>query len=161
MNWQTIASTGNLVFGDELEALDREAARLKAEQGVDIIIALTHAGLEVDLEVAKRTQYADVIVGAHSHTLLYNGAAPQPISRQRLSQPTNQQPGLPLFVSRHAAFGRDRLRDVPRGGAPGLGPHRARGAGLLLHQVPRQPDGALRRGRRGVFLGGKPHLDEP
>lgn len=71
----TIARTEKLVFSDELEALDAEAARLKAS-GVDIIVALSHAGIDVDLDVAKKTQYADVIVGAHSHTLLYNGDPP-------------------------------------------------------------------------------------
>ncbi|XP_052133254.1 apyrase-like [Frankliniella occidentalis] len=71
----TIAQTEKLRFTDELEALDREAAKLKAE-GVDIIVGLSHAGIEVDLDVAAKTKYADVIVGAHSHTLLYNGTAP-------------------------------------------------------------------------------------
>ncbi|XP_034245114.1 apyrase-like [Thrips palmi] len=72
----TIATTEKLKFGDELEALDKEAERLKREQGVDIIVALSHAGLDVDLAVAQKTKYADVIVGAHSHTLLYNGPPP-------------------------------------------------------------------------------------
>jgi len=71
----TIAQTEKLNFTDELEALDREAAKLKA-QGVDIIVGLSHAGIEVDLAVAAKTKYADVIVGGHSHTLLYNGTAP-------------------------------------------------------------------------------------
>ncbi|KAK3925367.1 Apyrase [Frankliniella fusca] len=71
----TIAQTEKLKFTDELEALDAEAEKLQA-QGVDIIVGLSHAGIEVDLAVAAKSKYADVIVGAHSHTLLYNGTAP-------------------------------------------------------------------------------------
>lgn len=57
----------------------KEAAKLK-RQGVDIIIVLSHCGLEVDYEIAK---YAgpdiDVIVGGHSHYFLYTGPnAPGP-----------------------------------------------------------------------------------
>ena len=78
---QTIAKTEKLKFGDELEALDAEAGRLK-EEGVDIIVALSHAGLDVDLEVAKATKYADVIVGGHSHTLLYTGECRYPTTSE-------------------------------------------------------------------------------
>lgn len=42
------------------------------EQGVDIIIALTHCGLGVDYRIAKETApFVDVIVGGHSHTFMY------------------------------------------------------------------------------------------
>lgn len=50
-----------------------EAAKLK-KQGVDIIIVLSHCGLDVDYKIAR---YAgpdvDVIVGGHSHTFMYTG----------------------------------------------------------------------------------------
>ena len=69
---QEISSTENLVFLDETETVNKEAAKLK-EQGVDIIIALSHGGLDVDLEVAAAAPDVDVIVGGHSHSFLYTG----------------------------------------------------------------------------------------
>ncbi len=61
----------NITFEDEIEAVNREAKRLK-EQGVEIIIAAGHAGYnEVDLQMAAQVQDVDIIVGGHSHTFLY------------------------------------------------------------------------------------------
>ncbi len=40
------------------------------EDGIDVIIALTHLGYEQDLELAMSVDGIDVIVGGHSHTLL-------------------------------------------------------------------------------------------
>ncbi|XP_047511504.1 apyrase-like [Pieris napi] len=70
------ADTGRVVVEDELEAINREAAIL-AEQNVDIIIVLSHMGYSMDQELAaKMSPEVDVIVGAHSHTLLFTGDAP-------------------------------------------------------------------------------------
>ncbi|KAJ4433449.1 hypothetical protein ANN_15752 [Periplaneta americana] len=67
-----LSSTGKLKFLDEIETVMAEAANLKS-QGVDIIIALSHAGLDVDREVAAAVPDVDVIVGGHSHSFLYTG----------------------------------------------------------------------------------------
>ena len=48
-----------------------EAKRLH-EDGVEILIALGHSGYKEDLKIA-RVPYIDLVVGAHSHTFLYNG----------------------------------------------------------------------------------------
>lgn len=41
-------------------------------QGVDIIIVLSHCGLEADYRIAKEIAgYVDIIVGGHSHTFMY------------------------------------------------------------------------------------------
>lgn len=69
---QELSSTGKLKFLNETEAVLEEAARLKS-QGVDIIIALSHAGLDVDREVAAAVPDVDIIVGGHSHSFLYTG----------------------------------------------------------------------------------------
>lgn len=45
-------------------------------QGIKIIIGLSHSGYVKDLEVAKSVPEVDVIVGGHSHSLLFSG--PQP-----------------------------------------------------------------------------------
>lgn len=43
------------------------------EQGVNIIIVLSHCGLDVDYEIARETApFIDVIVGGHTHSFMYN-----------------------------------------------------------------------------------------
>ncbi|CAK1541648.1 unnamed protein product [Leptosia nina] len=70
------ADIGQLIIEDELEAINREAAIL-AEQNIDIIIVLSHMGYFTDQELAARMSTdVDIIVGAHTHTLLYTGSAP-------------------------------------------------------------------------------------
>ncbi|XP_050355013.1 apyrase-like isoform X1 [Nymphalis io] len=72
-----LASTGRLVFTDEVEAVRREAEKLHA-QGVDIIVVLSHCGLEIDREIAMHAgPYIDIVVGGHSHTLLSNFDPPE------------------------------------------------------------------------------------
>ncbi|XP_034827397.1 apyrase-like [Maniola hyperantus] len=67
---------GNVEFTDPLEAAKREAKELN-DQGVDIIIVLSHCGLDVDKKIARDSgEYIDIIVGGHSHSLLWNGPAP-------------------------------------------------------------------------------------
>ncbi|XP_031764465.1 apyrase [Galleria mellonella] len=71
-----LSSPGNVVFTDPREALKREAKAL-TDKGVDIIVLLSHCGLEVDKELARDYgQYVDVIVGGHTHSLLWNGPSP-------------------------------------------------------------------------------------
>ncbi|CAG9793356.1 unnamed protein product [Diatraea saccharalis] len=68
-----LASTGKLRFTDEVETVKAEAEKLNL-QGVDVIIVLSHCGLDIDREIALHGgPYIDIIVGGHSHTLLYNG----------------------------------------------------------------------------------------
>ena len=61
-------------FGDAQKALE-DAVRELTAQGVQIIIALTHLGLENDRQLARAVNGVDVIVGAHSHSLLSNTLA--------------------------------------------------------------------------------------
>lgn len=50
----------------------RREATLLREQGVDIVIVLSHCGLDVDYQIAKNTTpLIDVIVGGHTHTFMY------------------------------------------------------------------------------------------
>ncbi|XP_047537492.1 apyrase-like isoform X1 [Vanessa atalanta] len=72
-----LASSGRLVFTDEVEAVKREAEKLHA-QGIDIIVVLSHCGLDIDREIAMRAgPHIDIIVGGHSHTLLSNSDPPE------------------------------------------------------------------------------------
>lgn len=62
----------NVKFGDVIACVRAEAQRLKKE-GVDILIALGHAGFATDKKVAEEIDELDVIVGGHTNTFLYNG----------------------------------------------------------------------------------------
>lgn len=53
----------------------KEATQLKA-QGINILIALGHSGLERDRQIAAGCPDIDVVIGGHSHTFLYSGQAP-------------------------------------------------------------------------------------
>ncbi|NLI70870.1 MAG: hypothetical protein GX364_08420 [Firmicutes bacterium] len=61
-----IADRGTLTFEDRFDSA-REAVGL-LEDRVDIIVALNHAGLDEDRELASTVPGIDIIVGGHSHT---------------------------------------------------------------------------------------------
>jgi 5'-nucleotidase/UDP-sugar diphosphatase len=65
---ETSSPGPNVVFMDEVEALQQDVAQLQ-EQGVDIILALTHVGLPTDLVIAEQVEGIDAVIGGHSHTL--------------------------------------------------------------------------------------------
>ncbi|XP_041971871.1 apyrase-like [Aricia agestis] len=70
------SNSGNAIFNDPIEAAEREA-QILTEKGVDIIIVLSHCGIEVDKKMARTVgENIDIIVGGHSHSLLWNGTAP-------------------------------------------------------------------------------------
>lgn len=70
------APIGNVIMENEVETVNREADIL-TRQGVDIIIVLSHCGLDRDRFIAANVvKEVDLIVGGHSHTLLYNGDTP-------------------------------------------------------------------------------------
>jgi 5'-nucleotidase / UDP-sugar diphosphatase len=65
-----ISSPGDaVIFQEEIDALQGDVDAL-TEQGVDMIIALTHVGLPADIRIAEAVTGIDVIVGGHSHTYL-------------------------------------------------------------------------------------------
>ena len=60
----------------EIEFLDRHQTAVKMvetlqERGAAIIVAITHSGVDEDIELARNVDGIDVIVGGHSHTVLY------------------------------------------------------------------------------------------
>lgn len=69
--FQEIAPTERLRFHEETDAIRREALSL-SEQGVNIIIVLSHCGLAIDYQIARETApFVDVIVGGHTHSFMY------------------------------------------------------------------------------------------
>ncbi|WP_162551198.1 5'-nucleotidase C-terminal domain-containing protein [Paenibacillus tepidiphilus] len=65
-----LASPGDkIIFNNYVESA-KKAVKLLEDQGINKIIALTHLGYTVDLELAKAVPGIDIIVGGHSHTKL-------------------------------------------------------------------------------------------
>ncbi|MEQ8366112.1 MAG: 5'-nucleotidase C-terminal domain-containing protein [Roseicyclus sp.] len=66
---ETSSPGAAIIFQDEIDALQADVDAL-TEQGVTMIIALTHVGLPMDMRIAEAVTGIDVIVGGHSHTYL-------------------------------------------------------------------------------------------
>lgn len=64
---------GRLRYLDPVEVTDRYAELLK-EKGCDLVIVLSHLGIEksdfTDIHLAEATHDVDMIIGGHSHTFL-------------------------------------------------------------------------------------------
>lgn len=90
-----ISNTENLHILDEIQSVKAEADRLRSEEGVEIIVVLSHCGLVIDREMAMQGGSAiDVIVGGHSHTLLYTGSpVPGPDTPADAYPVVYEQPG--------------------------------------------------------------------
>ena len=63
---------GKVTFKDEIEAVREEVTKLN-DSGVNKIIALGHAGIEMDLMIGRQVEGVDVVVGGHSNTFFYTG----------------------------------------------------------------------------------------
>lgn len=69
-----MSQTEKLTFLDEVESINKEAQRLVDEEDVFTNIVLSHSGYSVEQEIARRVgPKVSIVVGAHSHTLLYPG----------------------------------------------------------------------------------------
>ena len=59
---------------DDVETANRWASYLKNEKKCDIVIALTHLGIEnedfMDQDLVRATRNIDLVVGGHSHTFI-------------------------------------------------------------------------------------------
>ncbi|XP_070394406.1 protein 5NUC-like isoform X5 [Dermacentor albipictus] len=77
-----VTSTRHTQFTNDVECVRREAQRLK-KQGVNIIIALGHSGLEYDKRIAFEVPLVDIVVGGNSHYFMFSGsplvAPPEPV----------------------------------------------------------------------------------
>ncbi|XP_038120936.1 apyrase [Culex quinquefasciatus] len=101
-----IANTGKLKFSDESETVKAEAELLK-QQGANIIIVLSHCGLDVDEIIAANAgPDIDIIVGGHSHTFLYTGDHPDIPGTSQGEYPmvVTQQGGHKVLIVQAAAY---------------------------------------------------------
>ncbi len=53
-------------------AAQKAATELKTKHHCDLIICLSHLGIDTDEKLAQQTQYIDVIVGGHTHKIITN-----------------------------------------------------------------------------------------
>lgn len=64
----------NVIFKDITNTLKKHVSDF-SKQGIDIIIVLSHIGLDADKELAKQIPNIDIIVGGHSHSFLSNDSS--------------------------------------------------------------------------------------
>lgn len=72
-NTTYLARPGKVRFTDEVECIQREAQRLRRDEGVRVIVALGHSGVPRDVEICERVPEVSLVVGGHTHTFLYSG----------------------------------------------------------------------------------------
>jgi len=65
-----MGDNGDVQFLDQHEAARQAVDELK-EQGADVIVAISHSGVDEDRELAQEVPGIDIIVGGHCHTALY------------------------------------------------------------------------------------------
>lgn len=68
----TYLIAGQLIFEDEVVAVQMEVDRL-LRNNVSKIIALGHAGFNMDQKIAAEVRGVDLVVGGHTNTFLYTG----------------------------------------------------------------------------------------
>ena len=62
--------TGKLIFNNVVETINEQTKLLRAD-GCHIIIGVGHYGYQEDMDMANLVDL-DLIIGGHSHTLLWN-----------------------------------------------------------------------------------------
>ena len=67
---EVTTSTGEVEFSEQHETAREMVDKLKG-RNVDLIIAITHSGVEEDKDLAADIPEIDIIVGGHCHTALY------------------------------------------------------------------------------------------
>jgi len=65
-----MGDSGDVQFLDQYEAA-RQAVNELEEQGADVVVAISHSGVDEDRELAQEVPGIDIIVGGHCHTALY------------------------------------------------------------------------------------------
>lgn len=59
-----------VVYEDPVGISNEVAALLKEEEGCDLVICLSHLGIQMDEHLVAKTRNIDVILGGHSHTFM-------------------------------------------------------------------------------------------
>lgn len=96
---------GKINITPEIPAVLEEVTKL-ANEGIDIIIVLSHCGLDVDREIAKHGGPIDIIVGGHSHSFLFSGDNPPGPDNPVANYPTveRQENGHEVLIVQASAY---------------------------------------------------------
>jgi sulfur-oxidizing protein SoxB len=71
-HWMSkVADHPQWAFGLRINEVQADINRLRTEHKVDLVVLLSHMGWEVDARYAELVSGIDVIVGAHTHDILY------------------------------------------------------------------------------------------
>lgn len=71
-HWMSkVANVPQWSFGLRVEEVQADVDRLRAQEKVDLVVLLSHMGWKVDAKYAELVNGIDVIVGAHTHDILY------------------------------------------------------------------------------------------
>ncbi|KRX47779.1 Snake venom 5'-nucleotidase [Trichinella murrelli] len=92
-------------FEDEIQVLTRIAAQLK-EEGVNMIIAVGHSGIQMDRLICQKIPNIDIVVGGHTNTFLYSGKPPSVEEIQGPYPEIYNDQGKPCLVVTDYAFGK-------------------------------------------------------
>ncbi|KRX51256.1 5'-nucleotidase, partial [Trichinella sp. T6] len=92
-------------FEDEIQVLTRFAAQLK-EEGVNMIIAVGHSGIQMDRLICQKVPNIDIVVGGHTNTFLYSGKPPSVEEIQGPYPEIYNDQGKPCLVVTDYAFGK-------------------------------------------------------
>lgn len=101
---QGLISEGNydgVIYQDAFITANNVAKQLKEQDGVDIVVALTHLGHSDDIRLAEQSSNIDVIIGGHSHTLVDANDANSTLPHQ-----VNNMNGNPVVVAQADKVGR-------------------------------------------------------
>ena len=100
-------NTGGLKFKEIIPVANETAAFLKKKLKCDIVVAVTHIGVDkknaktTDYDLAKASKDIDIIIGGHSHTVITPGE-----TGDYPSIVTNAS-GKPLLVAQTGKYGRN------------------------------------------------------
>jgi 5'-nucleotidase len=61
---------GSIVYLDPVATANRVAAILHSKEKCDVVICLSHLGIDADKVLIARTRNIDVVLGGHSHTFM-------------------------------------------------------------------------------------------
>lgn len=76
-----LAVKNNVEYIEEIIAIHEKVKKLK-NKGIQILIALGHSGFIKDLEIAKKVDDIDLVIGGHTNTFLWNGTTPDSEEKQ-------------------------------------------------------------------------------
>lgn len=63
---------GIIEIGDPRQATESFVKKLRDEEKVDMVVLLSHLGYSEDVKLAEKVKGIDLIVGAHSHTVMHD-----------------------------------------------------------------------------------------